>query len=207
MSGTPGSLARALGKLGCDKALPPVDQWQPSAEGHSGMQIDRDGDWFYQDSPIERPALVRLFSTVLRCDEGVYYLVTPDEKLLIEVADVPFIAVDIQTHHTTTTEQQCEHTDRTSPNAQSTSKALLLITNLGDSVPLDLDHPLTMVKDEQGESTPYIRVRGQLRARIHRNLFYHLIEQYAVEHTLEQKLHLGVWSGGEFFSLGQLPNE
>ncbi|WP_426417745.1 DUF1285 domain-containing protein [Aestuariirhabdus sp. LZHN29] len=185
MGNTPGALARALAGLRPNKGLPPVEDWQPSTHGDSEMRIDRNGDWYYQGSTIERSALVRLFSTILRCDEGIHYLVTPAEKLSIEVEDAPFVAIDL--------EPQSMHAD-----------PLRFVTNLGDVVPLDSQHPLEVVIDAKGEGIPYILVRGALRARIHRNLFYHLVEHHCIEKVLGNQRHLGVVSSGAFFSLGKL---
>ena len=77
------------------KALPPVEQWNPPFCGDIDMRIARDGTWFYCGTPIGRPALVRLFSTILRKDPEGYVLVTPVEKVGIKVEDAPFLAVEM----------------------------------------------------------------------------------------------------------------
>ncbi|MBA2636319.1 MAG: DUF1285 domain-containing protein, partial [Sphingomonas sp.] len=65
-----------------ERKLPPVDRWEPERCGHSGMRIARDGIWYHDGSPIRRPAMARLFSTVLRREpDGRHMLVTPVEKL------------------------------------------------------------------------------------------------------------------------------
>jgi len=75
-----------LQKLIDERRLPPVDRWNPERCGHSKMRIGRDGTWYHEGSPIRRPAMVRLFSTVLRReDDGRHVLVTPVEKLDIDV--------------------------------------------------------------------------------------------------------------------------
>ena len=78
------------------RGLPPVDQWNPPFCGDLDMRIARDGTWFYMGTPIGRPELVRLFSTILRKDGDSYVLVTPVEKVGITVEDAPFIAVDFE---------------------------------------------------------------------------------------------------------------
>ena len=79
-----------------DRDLPPVEKWSPSVERTIEMRIDRAGKWHYNGSVIERPRMVALFSTILRKDGEDYFLVTPQEKLRIEVENVPFIALLMQ---------------------------------------------------------------------------------------------------------------
>src|ERR1700742_2474587 len=80
-----------------EKGLPPVHLWNPPFCGDLDMRIAGDGTWFYLGTPIGRPALVRLFSTILKREDGKYFLVTPVEKVGIRVDDVPFLAVEMQT--------------------------------------------------------------------------------------------------------------
>src|SRR4028118_1420577 len=86
-----------IARLAEEKKLPPVEKWNPSHCGDSGMRIARDGTWYHEGSPIGRPAMVRLFSTILRREpDGRYVLVTPVEKLDIEIEDAPFLAVELK---------------------------------------------------------------------------------------------------------------
>src|SRR5687768_12793166 len=86
-----------IAALAAAKKLPPVDKWNPANCGTSAMRIARDGTWFHEGSPIGRPAMVRLFSTILRREEdGSFVLVTPVEKLSIHVEDAPFVAVELK---------------------------------------------------------------------------------------------------------------
>src|SRR3954447_21310219 len=86
-----------IARLSADKKLPPVEQWNPTHCGDSDMRIARDGTWYHQGSPIGRAAMVRLFSTILRREaDGSFVLVTPVEKLSIEVEDAPFQAVEMK---------------------------------------------------------------------------------------------------------------
>ena len=149
------------------------------------MRIDRNGTWYYRGSPIGRPALVRLFSTVLRKDdEGHYWLTTPVENGRIEVEDAPFIGVELRV-------------DGTGHN-----QVLIVRTNVDDEVTLDAVHPLRVAHDEvSGEPRPYVHVRKGLEARLTRAVFYQLVEMGG---TGGPDGHFGVWSSGQFFALGNL---
>lgn len=152
------SRAQADRNAGKD-GLPPVERWNPPYCGEIDMEIRADGTWFYMGTPIGRQALVRLFSTVLRCDEdGKTYLVTPVEKIGIRVADAPFLAVEM------------------SVGEEDGEAVLSFRTNVGDVVRADRDHPLRFVtqgKDEQLK--PYILVRGRLEALVNRAVTYDLL--------------------------------
>src|SRR5215831_12188953 len=60
-----------------NKGLPPVERWNPPFCGDIDMRIGGDGTWFYQKTPIGRPALVKLFASVLKREGDKYFLVTP----------------------------------------------------------------------------------------------------------------------------------
>lgn len=155
--------------------------------GDFGIRIARDGTWYYQNSPIGRKSLAKLFSTVLRRDEdGEYRLVTPVEQGRIEVEDAPFVAV------------------RLDVAGAGRGQVLTMETNLDDSVTVDLEHPIRVAHDpESHEPTPYVLVRGRLEARINRAVYYELVE-LGVEREGEDGHIYGVWSSGEFFALGKL---
>ena len=70
--------------------------WNPPFCGDIDMRIAADGTWFYQKTPIGRPALVKLFASVLKREGDKYFLVTPVEKVGIVVEDAPFLAVEMQ---------------------------------------------------------------------------------------------------------------
>jgi hypothetical protein len=158
----------------------------PDLCGDFNMRIDRNGTWYYLGTPIGRHALVKLFSTVLRCDEdGVHWLTTPVENGRIEVEDSAFIAVELLAE------------------GEGRGQLIRFRTNVDDIVPLDGEHPLRMVQDEEtGEPRPYVYVRKGLEARIARSAFYHLIEQGQA--ALDDEESFGVWSSGQFFPLGSL---
>lgn len=145
------------GKKG--KGLPPVELWEPDFCGALDMEIKADGTWFYMGTPIGRPALVRLFSTVLRKDaDGETYLVTPVEKIKLRVEDAHFIAVEMDVA------------------GHGTEQVLTFRTNVGDVVEADADHSLRfVVDDETGGLKPYILIRGRLEALVSRAVMYDLV--------------------------------
>lgn len=183
--GNPGDLlARIPAAEG--KGLPPVHLWNPPFCGDIDMRIARDGTWYYMGTPIGRKPMVKLFSSVLRKDDDKYFLVTPVEKLGIRVDDAPFVAVAL------TVEGEGEQ------------QRLRFTTHVDDEVVAGPEHPLRVELDpESGEPAPYLHVRANLEALVHRNVFYQLVE-LGVERELEDGRWLGVWSDGVFFPLGRL---
>ncbi|WP_151977805.1 MULTISPECIES: DUF1285 domain-containing protein [unclassified Roseovarius] len=167
--------ARAVRAKG--KGLPPVHLWNPPFCGDLDMRIARDGTWFYLGTPIGRPELVRLFSTILRRDGDDYFLVTPVEKVGITVDDAPFVAVDFEAE------------------GRGAAQTLRFETNVGDHVTAGPDTPIRVTRDpETGEPSPYVLVRANLEALIDRKSFYRLVE-IGDRHDG----WFGLWSGGEFF--------
>ena len=154
---------------------------QPAPEADADFRIARDGSWHYRGSPIGRPALVRLFSTILRREaDGGYWLVTPVERSRVAVEDAPFLAVDC--------------------NAAGEGEACRLTfrTNVGDSVTADAEHPIRVALRE-GRPRPYVLVREGLEALIARSVYYRLVDWAEPDPAAGA---LGVWSGGVFFPLG-----
>lgn len=147
------------------RALPPVEQWNPPFCGDIDMEIKADGRWFYQGTPILRAPLVRLFSTVLRCDEdGETYLVTPVEKLRIRVEDAPFLAVEMAV------------------STKNDVEVLTFRTSLGDVVEAGPDHALHFkICGPDQQLKPYIHVRGRLNALLSRALTYDLLALGAIK--------------------------
>jgi hypothetical protein len=165
-----------------DRRLPPVDTWNPPYRGHSGISIARDGTWFHEGGPINRKEMVRLFSNVLRREaDGSYVLVTPAEKLDIDVEDAPFQATEMRSH------------------GEGEGREIAFSLNTGDLVLLDADHPL-IIRDDDTGARPYLHVRGGLEARIARSVYYELAA-IALAENPEEAGPPGVWSHGRFFSL------
>jgi hypothetical protein len=162
-----------------ERRLPPVDRWNPDHCGDSEMRIARDGTWYHQGSSITRPAMVRLFSTVLRREpDGSHVLVTPVEKLTIEVENTAFRAL----------EMRCE--------GEGKARNIAFSLDSGDAVILDSDHPLTVHDTVHGPS-PRILVRHGLEAELSRAIYYELAELALAEGHDPP----GVWSHGTFFPL------
>jgi len=159
--------------------LPPVELWHPPFCGDIDMRIARDGTWYHQGTPITRPAMVRLFSTILRRDPERYVLVTPVECVGIQVEDVPFLAVDV--------EWQGEGREQT----------LDFVTNVSDRVAAGPEHPLRF-ETHDDQPAPYVRVRGGLDARLNRAVFYRLMDRVE-QGTYQGQAWLGLWSRGVFF--------
>ena len=163
-----------------DRSLPPVERWNPLRVGEIDIRIAANGDWYHEGAPIKRLAIVKLFSTVLRLDDGQHYLVTPAEKLRIRVDDAPFLAVDMES------------------SGEGGARRLLFTTNVGDIVLADATHPLT-VAQRGDEPRPYVEVRRGLRALIARSVFYRLVELA----DLDDNGAMSVYSAGKRFVLGQ----
>ena len=176
------SLAEAA-RLAREKKLPPVEKWNPAHCGDSAMRIARDGTWFHEGSPIGRQAMVRLFSTILRREpDGGFVLVTPVEKLGIEVEDAPFVAVELKSE------------------GEGQARSLAFRLNTGDVVVAGPDHPLRLEEGEDGPH-PYVTVRGRLEALIARPVYYELAELALAEGAQPP----GLWSGGMFFPMEEAP--
>ena len=175
------SAGRSLGELAAllkTGRLPPVHLWDPAHCGDSWMRIARDGTWFHEGSPIGRPEMVRLFSTILRREaDGSFVLVTPAEKLDIVVEDAPFIAIEVTTE------------------GQGQGRRLIFRTNVDDLVEAGPEHVLRVETAVDGTPRPYVHVRGGLEALINRPVFYQLADLALAEAGSPP----GLWSGGAFF--------
>lgn len=157
------------------KGPPPVHLWNPPFCGDLDMRIARDGTWFYMGTPIGRFELVRLFSSILKLEEGKYFLVTPVEKVGITVDDAPFVAVDFEV----------------------VDEDLRFETNVGEFVMAGAEHPIRVERDAHtGEPSPYVMVRSGLEALIDRKSFYRLVDIGA-----HHEGWFGLWSGGQFFQI------
>lgn len=159
---------------------PPLHLWNPPSCGDIGLRITRDGVWRYRDSPIARPALVRLFARVLRRDPDGYVLVTPVEKVPIAVEDAPFLAVEMRIE----------------------GDALIFRTNLGDEVAAGADHPLRFEPGEADGVKPYVHIRADLWALVTRALAYDLLAR-AETRASDGVEQIGVSSKGHFFVIAQ----
>lgn len=183
----PGQMLAQVAELAkAQKGLPPVEKWNPDFCGDIDMVIARDGSWHYMGTPIRRPAMVRLFSTVLRRDaDGKYFLVTPAEKVGIRVEDAPFLAVTMEV------------------SGAGREQNLTFTTNLGDEAMAGEDRPLRFdIHPQTEEIGPYVLIRGRLEAKLARPVYYDLVE-LGVREIRDGVSWFGVWSGGVFFPLAR----
>lgn len=165
------------------RRLPPVELWHPPYCGHSEMRIARDGSWYHQGGLIRRPAMVRLFSSILRREaDGQHRLVTPVEMLDIDVEDAPFVAVEVKS------------------DGEGRERCLAFRLNSGDLVIANAYHPLRVTMTADGPR-PVLIARSGLEALIARPVYYELAG-YADDDGSDPP---GVWSGGCFFPLDAEP--
>jgi uncharacterized protein len=164
------------------KGPPPVHLWNPPFCGDLDMRIATDGTWFYLKTPIGRPALVKLFASVLKREGDKYFLVTPVEKCGIVVDDAPFLAVELKIEDTLA------------------GRVLHFRTNVDDWVTCDAAHRLRFEQGEGGGLTPYLHVRAELWAKVTRALYYDLVDM-GEERMVDGQPMFGVESAGEFFAM------
>jgi hypothetical protein len=163
------------------KGPPPVHLWNPPFCGDLDMRIATDGTWFYLGTPIGRPALVKLFASVLKREGDRHYLVTPVEKCGIRVDDAPFLAVEMRIEET--------------PDG----KVLHFRTNVDDWVACGPDHALRFEPESHsGGLKPYLHVRRDLWAKVTRALFYDLVA-LGEEREVDGARMFGIASGETFF--------
>lgn len=161
--------------------LPPAESWNPPFCGDLPIHIDAEANWYYQNSKIQRPALVKLFASVLLCQQGEYFLQTPAEKVRISVADAPLLVTDWRWV------------------ASDTGPALQLSTNLAQQVVVSPQYPLLLRQDPQQHWLPYLQLWRGLQAKLSRNVYYQLAEQ-ACALNCNQQQHYQIKSGGYPFS-------
>jgi len=164
------------------RALPPVHLWNPPFCGDLDMRIAGDGTWFYLGTPIGRPALVRLFSTILKREDGKHFLVTPVEKVGIRVEDAPFLAVEMLKEN------------------DGRGQLLRFRTNVDDWVACDAAHPLRFEAAADGGLTPYLHVRADLWAKVTRAIYYDLVD-IGEERMVDGRAMFGIVSSGAFFAM------
>lgn len=167
--------------LAAQPGKPPVEKWQPPLSGDIDIRIERNGDWYHEGGRIERPALVKLFASILRREaDGGYYLVTPVEKWRIQVVDTPLLAVDMEVA------------------GERAARRILFRLNTDEQVLLDAAHPLR-VDVVNGEPHPVLHLERGLGALLTRALFYRLVDL-----AERRGAELGIDCGGSWFSLGSI---
>ncbi|MCC6887176.1 MAG: DUF1285 domain-containing protein [Hyphomicrobiales bacterium] len=166
------------------KGPPPVHLWDPPFCGDLDIRISADGTWHYLNTPIGRPALVKLFASVLKREGDRYFLVTPVEKVGITVEDAPFLAVELKV----------ENAD---------PRRLHFRTNTDDWVACGGGHPLRFESESTtGGLKPYLHVRHGLWAKVTRALFYDLVE-LGERREVDGVPMFGMASGGEFYPMAR----
>jgi len=166
-----------------EKGPPPVHLWNPPFCGDLDMRIGSDGTWYYLKTPIGRPALVKLFASVLKREGDKYFLVTPVEKCGITVDDAPFMAVEMRSEE------------------GEGGRVLSFRTNVDDWVACGAEHALRFeTEPDTGGLKPYLHVRSDLWAKVTRALFYDLVE-LGEERDVDGEAMFGVVSGGAFFAM------
>jgi len=164
-----------------NRTLPPIENWDPPFCGDIDLVIKHDGSWHYMGTPIGRIALVKLFASVLKREGDNYFLLTPVEKVGIQVVDSPFLITQWQ----------------------QKKQDLVFTTNLDDSFVLSEQNPIQLMPDKvTGDLLPYALVRRNLWARLHQNVFYQLAE-LGSEQRIDAEPHLIITSAGQDFSLGR----
>jgi hypothetical protein len=162
----------------------PLESWHPPFCGEIPIHIDREGQWFYQQSPIGRIELVKLFSSVMQRKNGIYVLTTPVEEVAIQVDDAPFLLTNWQWHDS-------DH-----------GPLLQMTTNLGTEYLISPEYPVALQAEPgSGLFLPYLQLARGLTAKFSRSVFYQLAEQATVQ-LFDGQNHFVVQSGDYQFSLG-----
>jgi hypothetical protein len=176
------AIAGAVGRVAAT-GTPPVHLWNPPFCGDLDLRIATDGTWYYLKTPIGRPALVKLFASVLKREADKYYLVTPVEKCGIVVEDAPFLAVELKVED------------------KASRRILHFRTNVDDWVACGPRHALRFEPEpETGGLRPYLHVRADLWAKVTRPLFYDLVE-LGEERGVGAQRMFGIASDSEFFAM------
>jgi hypothetical protein len=176
------AIAGAVGEA-AGKGAPPVHLWNPPFCGDLDLRIAADGTWYYLKTPIGRPALVKLFASVLKREAEKYYLVTPVEKCGIVVEDAPFLAVELKVE------------------TRASRRILHFRTNVDDWVACGRQHALRFEPEpEPGGLRPYLHVRAGLWAKVTRALLYDLVE-LGEERDVGGARMFGIASDLEFFAM------
>lgn len=178
---------RLLSAIGEFKGPAPVHLWNPPYCGKIDIRIARDGRWYHDGSLIRRPALVQLFSSVLRREkDGTFSLVTPTERVSIEVDDCPFVATLLDVE------------------GEGAMRRLRFTLNTGESVTADAEHGIYVDEGRNAEPHPTLHIRNGLEALISRNVFYQMVELAQIERDDAMGEHLVLQSAGGNFELGKV---
>jgi hypothetical protein len=170
------SLEKVLSEIDGQK-MPPVEQWNPELCGEIDIKILKNGDWIHEGRLMTRKKLVKLFASVLKFEEGRYYLVTPVEKVEIQVEEAPFVVI----------------------SAEQIEDRWFLTSNLDEVVELTAQRNLNTEKFDY----PVVQWRRNLIAKLNQNVMYQL-QVYALEHGKEEGGYLKIMSGSDSIAIGAL---
>lgn len=140
-----------LGKFKQQQKMPPIEDWNPARVGEIDILINNKGEWFHEGGYFERQDLARMFASILRREGDDYFLVTPADKLKIQVEDVPFFVVLMSV----------------------SDDEINFITSLGDEIKVGSEHPLEF--RHSTDLIPYVMIRNNLWAKINQNTYYELM--------------------------------
>jgi len=168
--------------VGEGSSLPPVESWHPEVQGEIDIRIAKGGVWFYRGEEMIRTDVVKLLSSILRKDDEDFFLVTPTEKMKIQVDDLPFVVsiMDVE--------------------GEGQEQKLHFSTQFGDCFTLSESHPLRATYNERNEPAPFVNVRCGLDARISRGVYYEMAELLVEGEGSKTENQFGVWSDGVFYS-------
>lgn len=183
------SLQTQLKDVSDPDKTPPVEKWDPPFCGNMPLVIKNNGQWWHAGTPFTRAKLVQLFASVLKKENDDYFLVTPVEKIGIQVEDVPFVIID----------------DSKITGDNKTKSAIEVTTQVGERFVIDQTHNVEL-RHFKDHKVPYVHVRRGLWARVHQNVLYRWIEQ-ATECQGALTTQLQLRSGSYTFSIGEFPNE
>ena len=160
--------------------FPPVHLWNPELCIGQLISINREGKWFYNNSLIKNQKLVNLFASVLRKDADEYYLVTPSEKVPVEVEIAPYMIIDFKFN----------------------KNIIELKTNLNYSFELEQQDSMKLI-DVEGTFLPLVKVRNELEGFFSRSVYYRIID-FALEanHVKDDILYLK--SNSNLYPVGKI---
>ncbi|NHO65339.1 DUF1285 domain-containing protein [Aestuariicella hydrocarbonica] len=169
-------------------SLPPVAKWNPELNGDLDMRIDREGRWFYQGGELKRPAMVKMFSSILKREGDDYFLITPVEKWRIQVDVAPFVMVAMRQEE------------------ESGVSGVVLTTNVGNDVLIGRENPFWIDTELEATPLPMVMVRDALPGVLSRNVFYELVElcQPIAQASGDGDEQWGFDSAGQTFSIGSV---
>lgn len=169
-----------------EESLPPVDKWNPDLNGDLDMRIDREGQWFYQGGKLNRPAMVKMFSSILKREGDDYFLLTPVEKWRITVDVAPFVMLSLRREE------------------ENGVQGIVLTSNVGNEVLIGPDNPFWIEEGIESTPLPMMMVRNNLPGLLSRNVFYELVSLCNPVTDADGKEQWVFESAGETYAIGSI---